>query len=117
MKKEYRIKKESDFDKIIRKKNSFANKHFVAYFMENKENEHFRLGISVSKKLGKAHKRNKLKRYVRQFFTDNKEFIKTIDIVIIVRNNAVDIPFEEFCKSLNHILIKTNLRRRKKKND
>ena len=31
MKKEYRVKKSQDFDNIIRKKQSFANRQFVIY--------------------------------------------------------------------------------------
>ncbi len=114
MKKEYRIKKSSDFDRIIKEKKSFANKHFVIYYSENKE-KHIRLGISVNKKLGKAHKRNKLKRYVRECFTKNKEKLKNYDIIIIVRQNATEIDFEQFSKSINHVLIKTNLFKRNKK--
>ncbi|AME08821.1 MULTISPECIES: ribonuclease P protein component [Gemella] len=103
MKKEYRIKKSSDFDSIIRKKKSFANRQFVIYFKEN-ELDHMRLGISVSKKLGKAYKRNKLKRYVRECFKIRKDFIKNYDVIIIVRKGAVDLSFEDFDKSINHVL-------------
>lgn len=111
MKKEYRIKREQDFNKIIKKKNSFANRQFVAYFLDNEEG-HFRLGISVSKKLGKAHKRNKLKRYVREAFTQYRDKLKNKDIIIIVRKDAVDISFEEFVKSINHILTRSKLLKR-----
>ena len=83
MKKEYRVKKSQDFDNIIRKKQSFANRQFVIYYQENKL-DHMRLGISVSKKLGKAHERNKLKRYVRESFKTRKDFLKNYDIIIIV---------------------------------
>ncbi|MDO4814264.1 MAG: ribonuclease P protein component [Gemella sp.] len=108
MKKEYRIKKEQDFHKIIKEKKSFANRQFVIYHSPNTE-DHFRLGISVSKKLGKAHKRNKLKRYVREAITQHKDKIVARDLIIIVRAGAVDIPFEDFVKSINHILRNTKL--------
>lgn len=109
MKKEYRIKKGSDFDNIIKKKKSFANRQFVIYYNENKENDHMRLGISVSKKLGKAYLRNKLKRYVRECINKRKDIIKNYDIIIIVRQGAVNIPFQEFDSSINHILTKTKM--------
>ena len=60
MKKEYRVKRSQDFDNIIRKKQSFANRQFVIYYQKNNL-DHMRLGISVSKKLGKAFERNKIK--------------------------------------------------------
>ena len=92
MKKEYRVKKSQDFDNIIRKKQSFANRQFVIYYQENKL-DHMRLGISVSKKLGKAHERNKLKRYVRESFKTRKDFLKNYDIKIIVRRAEKGLSF------------------------
>lgn len=113
MKKKYRIKKSEDFNKIIRKKKSFANRQFVIYYSENKENRHIRLGISVSKKLGKAHIRNKMKRYVRECINTRKKILKNYDIILIVRQGAINSSFKEFDKSINHILTKTNMYRGK----
>ena len=108
MEKAYRIKKTTDFDKIIRKKQSFANRQFVMYYQKNNL-EHMRLGISVSKKLGKAHERNKLKRYVRESFKTKKTTLSNYDIIVIVRQMAVNMPFVEFDNSINHILKKAKL--------
>ena len=108
MKKEYRVKKSQDFDNIIRKKQSFANRQFVIYYQENKL-DHMRLGISVSKKLGKAHERNRLKRYVRESFKTRKDFLKNYDIIIIVRPAAKGLSFLEFGSSIDHVLKRSKL--------
>ena len=113
MKKEYRVKKSQDFDNIIRKKQSFANRQFVIYYQENKL-DHMRLGISVSKKLGKAHERNRLKRYVRESFKTRKDFLKNYDIIIIVRPAAKGLSFLEFGSSIDHVLKRSKLYRRKR---
>ena len=113
MKKEYRVKKSQDFDNIIRKKQSFANRQFVIYYQENKL-DHMRLGISVSKKLGKAHERNKLKRYVRESFKTRKVFLKNYDIIIIVRPAAKGLSFLEFGSSIDHVLKRSKLYRGKR---
>ena len=113
MKKEYRVKKSQDFDNIIRKKQSFANRQFVIYYQENKL-DHMRLGISVSKKLGKAHERNKLKRYVRESFKTRKDFLKNYDIIIIVRPAAKGLSFLEFGNSIDHVLKRSKLYRGKR---
>ena len=42
-------KKNADFQKYIKRGKSVANRQFVVYTYDNKEQEHFRLGISVSK--------------------------------------------------------------------
>lgn len=113
MKKEYRVKKSQDFDNIIRKKQSFANRQFVIYYQENKL-DHMRLGISVSKKLGKAHERNRLKRYVRESFKTRKDFLKNYDIIIIVRSAAKGLSFLEFGSSIDHVLKRSKLYRGKR---
>lgn len=58
MKKEFRVKRNEDFSKIIARKKSFANSCFIIYKDENQMG-HGRVGISVSKKLGNAVTRNK----------------------------------------------------------
>lgn len=113
MKKEYRVKRSQDFDNIIRKKQSFANRQFVIYYQENKL-DHMRLGISVSKKLGKAHERNRLKRYVRESFKTRKDFLKNYDIIIIVRPAAKGLSFLEFGSSIDHVLKRSKLYRGKR---
>ncbi len=45
-----------------------------------------RLGLTVSRKVGKAHVRNRLKRLLREFFRLNRErFAPRRDVVVIVR--------------------------------
>ena len=44
-------KREKDFKAIFKDGTSFANRKFVVYQLENQQN-HFRVGLSVSKKLG-----------------------------------------------------------------
>ena len=68
-----------------------------------------RLGISVSKKLGKAFERNKIKRYIRESFKTRKELVKSYDIIVIVRPGAKDMPFLEFGNSIDHVLKRSKL--------
>lgn len=113
MKKDYRIKKSTDFDKIIKKRKSFANKQFIIYYDKN-EIEHMRLGISVSKRLGKAHKRNKIKRYIREVFKTRKDKLKSYNLIVIARNQVVDLTLEEYEKSIDHILKKLKMYKEKR---
>ncbi|MEG1798472.1 MAG: ribonuclease P protein component, partial [Clostridium sp.] len=52
------LKKDSDFRKVYRHGKSLANKYLVMYVLNNKSDIN-RVGISVSKKVGKANVRNK----------------------------------------------------------
>ena len=73
MKKEFRVRKNEDFSRIIKKKQSMANRSFIIYYLKN-DLDHARIGISVSKKLGKAVIRNKIKRQVRMMLQQTINF-------------------------------------------
>ena len=64
MKKTLRIRKSEEFLEIMNNKNFYVCPSFTLYIKPRKE-DHARIGLSVSKKLGKAHIRNKIKRQVR----------------------------------------------------
>ncbi|SUK17673.1 ribonuclease P protein component [Staphylococcus agnetis] len=104
MEKAYRIKKNSDFQLIYRKGRSVANRQFVVYTYRYNQNEHFRLGISVSKKIGNAVTRNRIKRSVRECFKVHKLDILPLDIIVIARHPAKEMSTLEIQKSLEHVL-------------
>ncbi|QLK86927.1 ribonuclease P protein component [Staphylococcus sp. 17KM0847] len=104
MEKAYRIKKNADFQMIYKCSKSVANRQFVVYKYENKKQLHFRLGISVSKKLGNAVMRNRIKRRIRECFKVHKEDFLPYDIIVIARFPVKDMTTEEIQKSLEHVL-------------
>lgn len=61
MKKSYRVKKEKDFKALFDAGHSVANRKFVVYSLD-RDLPHFRVGLSVSKRLGNAVTRNRVKR-------------------------------------------------------
>ena len=66
----HRVRSKADFKYLRTCRNSVRRGNFVVYFGPTlKENSSkTRLGISVSKKYGKAVARNKMKRHIREFF-------------------------------------------------
>lgn len=103
MEKAYRIKQNNDFQRIYKNGKSVANRQFVIYTADN-ECDHFRLGISVSKKLGNAVTRNRIKRSIRECFKHHKEDIISKDIIVIARHQSVDLKVADTKKSLEHVL-------------
>ncbi|MCI3142558.1 ribonuclease P protein component [Staphylococcus haemolyticus] len=101
--KAYRIKKNTDFQTIYKRGKSLANRQFVVYTYNSNKN-HFRLGISVSKKLGNAVTRNRIKRAIRENFKIHKEDIIARDIIVIARQPAKDMTTLEIQGSLEHVL-------------
>jgi ribonuclease P protein component len=111
MKKEYRVKKGSEIEQIIKKRQSKGNKHFVLYKRENHGQSHFRFAVSVSKKFGNAVARNKIKRQVREIIS-KQAIVDHYDIFIVVKNSANDLSFAEIKKSLEWLIQKQNILRR-----
>lgn len=110
MKKKNRIKKNEDFQKVFKTGVSQANRQFVMYYLNKPGQGHIRIGLSVSKKIGNAVVRNKIKRMIRQVFTDYKDCIDSEkDFVIIARKPCTDMTYEQFKGSLIHVLRKSGI--------
>ena len=104
MKKRFRVKKEKDFSAIFKEGKSFANRKFVIYRLENNE-QHFRVGLSVSKKLGNAVMRNRIKRRIRHILIEHKnQLVENVDFVVIARKGVEILDYAEMEKNLLHVL-------------
>ncbi|MBU8905759.1 ribonuclease P protein component [Desertibacillus haloalkaliphilus] len=104
MKKEYRIKKNDDFSLVFKHGTSVANRQFVLYVLNKKEQDHFRLGLSVSKRIGNAVTRVRVKRLIREVFRElEDDIISSNDYVVIARKPTADMDFWEVKKSLTHV--------------
>ena len=104
MKKSFRVKREKDFKAIFKDGTSFANRKFVIYQLENQQN-HFRVGLSVSKKLGNAVTRNQIKRRIRHILQSVKgSLLEHVDFVVIARKGVETLEYAEMEKNLLHVL-------------
>ncbi|MGL5021292.1 MAG: ribonuclease P protein component [Mycoplasmatales bacterium] len=65
--KKHVLKKNEDFNKIIKEGKKIGNTHFTVYSLPSLSLNYnsYNIGISVGKKLGDAHVRNRQKRIVR----------------------------------------------------
>lgn len=107
MRKAYRVKSEKDFQTVFQEGNSKANRQFVVYQLPKINQHHFRVGISVGKKIGNAVIRNQTKRRIRHALRelDREYSIKNeVDFIIIARNPVSQMTFDEIKKSLLHVL-------------
>ena len=89
-----------------------ANGYLVLYARKNRL-ECNRLGITVSKKLGKAHIRNRVRRRFREVYRLNEEaFLPGWDIVIVARSRAVDADFGKLTAAFLQLADKAGLLRK-----
>ena len=109
MKKKYRIKKSEDIEKVLKKKCSVGNKNYIIYIMKNSEAKHFRLAMSVSKKIGNAVIRNRQKRLIKQAVNRIKLEILPYDIFVIARNNSINLTYQEIESNIVYLLKKINV--------
>ena len=76
-----------------------ANGLLVLYARPNRSGNN-RIGITVSRKLGKAHIRNRVRRRLREVYRLNEErFAPGWDIVLVARSRAIDAPFDKLTAS------------------
>ena len=71
-----------------------ANGYLVLYARKNRTGTN-RVGITVSKKLGKANVRNRIRRRLREVYRLNEDtFQPGWDIVVVARTRAIHAPFD-----------------------
>ena len=110
MQKSLRLRNRADFSRVYRHGKSFANHQFVVYWFPKKEVEKFRAGISVSKKVGNAVVRNRMRRLVKEIVRHHEaEIVCGTDLVFIVRKGALSMSYRELEKSILHVLRKAKL--------
>ncbi|WP_071130396.1 ribonuclease P protein component [Enterococcus timonensis] len=110
MKKKFRVKKESDFQEVFNSATSCANRNFVVYQLPKAGQKHFRVGLSVGKKIGNAVARNQMKRYLRQGLQELEPgIVPEVDFIIIARVGSQHLDYHQVKKNLTHVLKLANL--------
>ena len=97
------LKKNHQFQFVYKYGKSYANKYLVMYVKEN-GTEKNRLGISVSKKVGNSVVRHRVTRLVRESYRLHEAvFNSGLDIVVVARQSAASVGYEEIEKALLHL--------------
>lgn len=89
-----RLSRSGEFDRVYRDGSSHATRYLVLYQFPRKdeEREEVRLGVSVSRKVGGAVERNKVKRTLREaFWSIADDLPARHDFVIVARAEIKDL--------------------------
>ncbi|HIE29673.1 TPA: ribonuclease P protein component [Candidatus Poribacteria bacterium] len=90
-----RLKKKREFERVYKNGRRYWNKTFVIYILPNGINV-TRLGLTVSKKVGKSVKRNRVKRLIRESFRLSQEQIMPgYDIVVVAQPRACGLKCQQ----------------------
>lgn len=101
-----KLLKRGQFVYLSRKADSVADRFFVVAFCEN-HLDRPRLGITVTRKIGNAVVRNRIKRIVRQYFRTNRHRLgDNFDINVIARKSVAGASSKEMFASLEKLFCK-----------
>jgi len=94
------LKENRQFRRLYAKGKSEVSPYLALYWRKNGGKEN-RLGITVGGKLGKAVKRNLVRRRLREIYRTNEErFMPGHDLVVVARVRAVHSSYRELEHSL-----------------
>lgn len=92
----FRLLSASDFSQLKVDSLSFKRPSLIIYYKKNSFTQ-TRIGLSVPKKIGKSHDRNRLKRLIREFFRQSSYKFLGCDILFVVSwNRAIIAESQEF---------------------
>ena len=101
-----RLRKRSEFLRLKDSAQKFASRGILVVWQANNL-AHARLGVTVSKKIGCAVIRNRVKRFVRETFRNNRLLLPAVDLNVIARSEAATMDFhglqQELLKAFRHI--------------
>lgn len=103
------LKKNYEFHRLYRKGSSAATAFLVVYARQTKRAGN-RVGFTVSTKLGKAVKRNRVRRRLREIYRLHEaELSRGTEMVVVARGRAVDAAYGQLEGAFLHACKKLGL--------
>ena len=107
--KEKRLAKRREFLHVYETGRKLFSRYCVLFFAAN-DLPYSRVGVTATKKLGKANVRNRVKRWTREIYRRQREPLgldrNALDVVINVKPNAAEANFRDFSGDLERALHK-----------
>ena len=109
-----RLSRSADFERVYRQGRSHANRWLVLYAFPRGGEDSPRLGLSVSRKVGGAVDRNKVKRLLREAFDRQAQPLAAgHDVVLVARPDMLDLAEREgldgVARALEELVAKAGL--------
>jgi ribonuclease P protein component len=102
-----RLAKRREYLRVYETGRKIFSRYTVLFFAAN-ELAHSRIGITATKKVGKANVRNRLKRWTRETYRRQRAPLglddRRLDIVVNVKPTAAEVSFQDFRDDLGRAL-------------
>ena len=119
MKKTIKLKKNYEFNYILKKGNYFGGEVIECFHKKNNKKENG-LGIAISSKIAGAVERNKIKRRIREAYKNLEETIETGNTFVFLWKKKVDIEecsYQKVYQDMEKIFKKIGILKNEQNND
>ena len=109
-----RLRKRTEFEACYASGVRVSGRHLVLFLLSGPAASRPRIGISVSKKVGDAVVRNRVKRRLRELFRRTRAELsgRAVEIAVNARPSAAGAPFDELARDYSSALQKALSRAR-----
>ena len=104
-----RLKKRYQFNYVYKSGEHFSGEHMVLYLVSSKT-KNIKVGLAVTKKVGKAVVRNRVRRQLREIIKKQVPSLKqNYNLIVVARDNITSASFENLTNEFLKLIKKANL--------
>lgn len=102
-----RLAKRREFVSVYEKGRKYFSRSLVVFVAPN-DLPHSRIGITATRKLGKANIRNRFKRWTREVYRKRRVDLgldaRSVDVVVNVKPSAAEVSFADYRREFETLL-------------
>jgi ribonuclease P protein component len=112
MRRDYRLRRSRDFERVRSNGRSWAHPLLITYACARGDEAPTRAGVVVSKRVGKATIRNRVKRRIREALRASYPTLRPgYDLIVIARPPAASTSLRDLSAALDQLLDRARVRR------